>query len=206
MSAAVILAAALVGVASACVGRPASARRPRTSDGAPGHAPAPASSSRRLAHTARPARHRVDLDQQFADAVDLVLLAVRCGHLPLEAVRIAIPRTAGPVRPAFEEVDRRVRDGQRFAEALTALPSLLGPRAHALADAFAAADRDGLPLAPVLDRLATEARHDRRRRVDALARQLPVRLAFPLVLCTLPSFVMLAVAPLLLAALHTIRR
>jgi tight adherence protein C len=35
---------------------------------------------------------------------------------------------------------------------------------------------------------------------------LPVRLAFPLVLCTLPSFVMLAVAPLLLAALHNIRR
>jgi tight adherence protein C len=109
-------------------------------------------------------------------------------------------------RPAFAAVGQRVATGERFADALGVLPALLGPRAHALADAFAAADRDGLPLAPVLVRLASEARHDRRRRADARARQLPVRLAFPLVLCTLPSFVLLAVAPLLLAALHTIRR
>jgi len=168
-----------------------------------GQAPAPG-------HThSRPRRlfgRWVDLDQQFADAVDLVLLAVRCGHLPLQAMRLAVTRMPAAARPAFELVDHRVRDGQRFADALTALPELLGPRAHALADAFAAADRDGLPLAPVLERLAAEARHDRRRRADARARQLPVRLAFPLVLCTLPSFVLLAVAPLLLAALHTIRR
>lgn len=151
-------------------------------------------------------RRTAELDGQFADAVDLVLLALRCGHLPLEAVRLAIPRMGAGTRYAFEEVDRRVRLGQRFADALEALPAAMGARAHALADAFAAADRDGLPLAPVLERLASEARHDRRRRADARARQLPVRLAFPLVLCTLPSFVLLAVAPLLLAALHAIRR
>lgn len=154
----------------------------------------------------RRSRHTSHLDQQFADAVDLVLLAIRCGHLPLQAMRLAADRMPPATRPAFDMVDQRVRDGQRFADALAALPEVLGPHAHALADAFAAADRDGLPLAPVLERLAAEARHDRRRRADARARQLPVRLAFPLVLCTLPSFVLLAVAPLLLAALHTIRR
>jgi hypothetical protein len=75
-----------------------------------------------------------------------------------------------------------------------------------LADGLAAADRDGLPLSPILDRLATEARQQRRRRADTLARQLPIRLSLPLVLCTLPSFVLLAVAPLLLAAIASLRR
>ena len=86
------------------------------------------------------------------------------------------------------------------------LPRRLGPCALTLADGLAAADRDGLPLAPVLDRLADEARQHRRRQADTLARQLPVRLSLPLVLCTLPSFVLLAVAPLLLAALSSLHR
>jgi tight adherence protein C len=96
--------------------------------------------------------------------------------------------------------------GERFADALGELPRHLGERAHTLVDGLAAADRDGLPLAPVLDRLAGEARVQRRRRADTAARQLPVRLSLPLVLCTLPSFVLLAVAPLLLAALSSLRQ
>lgn len=71
-------------------------------------------------------------------------------------------------------------------------------------DSFAAADRYGLPLAPIVERLAAEARHQRRRRTEAVARQLPIRMAAPLVLCTLPSFVLLAVAPLLLAAISSL--
>ena len=70
---------------------------------------------------------------------------------------------------------------------------------------MAGADRDGLPLGPVLDRLADEARAARRRLGEAEARRLPVRLTFPLVTCTLPSFVLLAIAPAVLGALSTLR-
>ncbi|MBI4883363.1 MAG: type II secretion system F family protein, partial [Actinobacteria bacterium] len=97
-----------------------------------------------------------------------------------------------------------VQSGTRFADALAALPLHLGAAAAPLADSLIAADRYGLPLAPVLDRLAAEARQHRRRQADARARQLPVRLSLPLVLCTLPSFILLAVAPLLLAALSSL--
>ncbi len=65
--------------------------------------------------------------------------------------------------------------------------------------------RDGLPLAPVLDRLTDEASAGRRRQGEAAARRLPVRLSFPLVACTLPSFVLLAIAPAVLGALSTLR-
>ena len=65
-----------------------------------------------------------------------------------------------------------------FADALPLLPQRLGPQAAPLTDSLIAADRYGLPLAPVLDRLADEARQHRRRLADASARQLPVRCRF----------------------------
>src|SRR3712207_6889914 len=48
-----------------------------------------------------------------------------------------------------------------------------------------------------LDRLAFEVRADRRRRAEEAARRVPVKLLFPLVLCTLPAFALLTMAPLL---------
>ena len=46
----------------------------------------------------------------------------------------------------------------------------------------------------------------RRRRAEEAARRLPVQLLFPLVLCVLPAFVLLAVVPLLLAAVPQLPR
>ena len=64
-----------------------------------------------------------------------------------------------------------------------------------------------LDVAPtVLERLRDEARQLRRRRADERIRRLPVRLSVPLVLCTLPSFALLTVVPMLLAALTSLRR
>ena len=108
------------------------------------------------------------------------------------------------VRPAFAAVGEAMRGGDRFADALDQLRGGLGPIAQPLVDSLSAADRYGLPLAPVLERLSFEARQQRRRDTEPTARELPVRLAVPLVLCTLPSFVLLAIVPLLLGALSSL--
>jgi Flp pilus assembly protein TadB len=151
-------------------------------------------------------RRRHHDDTELPEAVDLLVLAIRQGLLPAAAIREIAPFTTGVVRTAMDITVDRLDHGERFAEAITSLPELLGPQAHPLADGFAAADRDGLPLAPVLERLAADARQMRRRRFDERARRLPVRLAVPLVLCTLPSFALLTVVPLLLAALTSLHR
>lgn len=52
-----------------------------------------------------------------------------------------------------------------------------------------------------MTRLATDHRIERRRQIDTRIRQLPTRLSIPLVLCVLPSFLLLSVAPLVLASL-----
>ena len=151
-------------------------------------------------------RTRRIAERAYPDAIEMIVLAVRAGYLPAAAMAEAVPYLVPEIRPAFAAVVERTKAGERFADALAALPTALGPLASPLADSFAAADRYGQPIAPVLDRLATEARQHRRRQADSLARQLPVRMSVPLVLCTLPSFVFLAVVPLLLAALSSLHQ
>jgi len=180
------------------------AARPRRLRLPPGEAPV-STRDLRTRRLGRRARDRA-IGRALPDAIEAIVLAVRAGYLPAAALEAALPHLHPVLRPPFAEVVSSTRAGTRFADALSALPAQLGPQVSPLADSFAAADRDGLPLAPVLERLADEARQRRRRLADAQARQLPVRMALPLVLCTLPAFVLLAVVPLLLAALSSLQR
>ena len=156
------------------------------------------SRSRTAARTTR------QIASDFPDALDLLVLSIRAGYLPAQAVVEITPFLAQQLQPAFIAVGDALKRGDRFADALGALHAHLGPIAQPLVDSLSAADRYGLPLAPVLERLAFEARQQRRRDADGAARELPVRLAMPLVLCTLPSFVLLAIVPLLLGALSSL--
>ena len=142
--------------------------------------------------------------EAFPDALDLLVLTIRAGYLPAQAIVEIVPFLPAPLHPAFIAVGQAMDRGERFADALHHLRTELGPIAQPLVDSLSAADRYGLPLAPVLERLASEARQQRRRDGEAAARELPVRLAMPLVLCTLPSFVLLAIVPLLLGALSSL--
>lgn len=156
------------------------------------------SSARRAARATRL------ISASYPDALDLLVLSIRAGYIPAQAIIEVTPFLPPALRAAFVAVDEAMRSGSRFAEALQELHLRLGPIAEPLTDSLSSADRYGLPLAPVLERLAFEARQHRRREADATARELPVRLSVPLVLCTLPSFVLLAVVPLLLGALSSL--
>jgi len=186
------MSSTLITAAAVLLGVTALARRTMPTPSR-GHAEAPSRTQRSAPATT-----------QYLDALDLLLLSIRAGLLPVEAMRMVLPHIGPTARVAFDAVLEQVGAGTRFADALAVLPQQLGPRAFLLADALAAADRDGLPLAPVLERLSADARAQRRRDADAMARQLPVRMAFPLVLCSLPSFVLLAVAPMIIAALSAL--
>jgi Flp pilus assembly protein TadB len=157
-----------------------------------------AASARRAARSTR------QIAAGYPDALDLLVLSIRAGYLPAQATIEISPFLPLPLRSAFVAVDEAMQGGTRFADALQELHARLGPIAQPLVDSLSSADRYGLPLAPVLERLAFDARQQRRREADTTARELPVRLAVPLVLCTLPSFVLLAIVPLLLGALSSL--
>lgn len=159
---------------------------------------------RRLRPIRAERQRRARSERDLLAAMDLLVLSVRAGLTPQQAAGELASSHSGPVGEAFAEVMRRTQRGQPFADALGALGELLGPRAGALADVIATSDRHGLALGPTLDQLALEAAAARQRLDQADARRLPVKLSFPLVTCTLPSFVLLAIVPAMIAALSSL--
>jgi tight adherence protein C len=143
--------------------------------------------------------------RESADVIDLFALAVGSGlnlRLALAAVASRAPPTwTDPLATTVTRIDR----GIGVADALDELPALVGEHAHPLVSVLVSSERYGTMLLPALERLATEARFDRRRRAEEAARRVPVKLLFPLVLCILPAFGALTVAPLIAGALGSLR-
>lgn len=61
---------------------------------------------------------------------------------------------------------------------------------------------DGAPVADALLDLSTSLRDDARRRAETRARRLPVRMLLPLIVCVLPGFLCLTVAPVIVESLR----
>ena len=126
------------------------------------------------------------------------------------AQRLCISLRAGvPLRTAIEqwaiENDSTLHETLLRGDSLsTALHDFVQRHAggsHHLAQVLLEADRDGLPIVHTVSRLSAEMRTHRRHQADIKTRQLPTKLTLPVVLCVLPSFVFLAVIPLILANL-----
>ena len=140
----------------------------------------------------------------FVEMVDLLVVLLKSGRSTRQAFSCIAEWGSGPAALAARDLLQRCDERTRLVDALPALTEHFGATAISVVNVLAAADRDGLPLAPVLERLVHEAHAERRRRAQADAAQLPVRLAFPLVLCILPSFVALTVIPIFVGALSSL--
>jgi Flp pilus assembly protein TadB len=137
----------------------------------------------------------------FSDATAAALAG---GLPPAAAVVAAADWIDHPVGVHVRRCADALRHGAPFDDAMHRLRHEGGPALHAAIDALLSAARDGLPVASVMQRLADEARDERRRFTEAAIRTLPVRLALPLVCCILPSFILLGVVPLAIDSLSTI--
>jgi len=130
--------------------------------------------------------------------LDLLAVAVEAGCTPYLAVDLA-QRWAPPAMSArLGEVREACALGATLGDALIDLGAR-APRLRPLSDALLASDRLGAPVGPALAGLADEERAELRRRAEAHARRVPVRLLFPLVFAVLPAFGLLTVVPTLLA-------
>lgn len=98
-------------------------------------------------------------------------------------------------RAELAEAAARMGDGEPLRAALEPVARSM----PGLANAILTAHRDGLPLEPQLLGVAREALHRRTQEVRAAVSRLPARTTVPLVACVLPSFVLVALMPLVLA-------
>jgi pilus assembly protein TadC len=148
--------------------------------------------------TRRRARRDGDrLASELPLVADLLTVAVGAGCTPFLAVEATTRWAPESSAARLGSVLHACALGVGFGDALADLARrdvVLRP----LGDALAMCERTGAPVAPVLARLADDARAATRRRAETRARTVPVRLLFPLVFLVLPAFGLLTVAPALL--------
>lgn len=154
----------------------------------------------------REERRRLDrVRDDLPEIVDLLALAVSAGLNVRLAIEAVARRATGPLAAELVSALLECSAGRRLADALEDIPERAGEPVRPLVRALVSSERYGAPLSDALERLAGEVRADRRRRAEAAARRVPVKLLFPLVSCTLPAFGLLTVAPLIAGALRSLR-
>lgn len=143
---------------------------------------------------------------ELPDLLDLLTLAVGAGRTVVLAIAAVAPRAPPAWRPALDCVLAQVDAGRRLGDALDSMVDAVGDVARPLASTLAATDRYGTPLLPALERLALEARFERRQAVEQASRRLSVLVLFPLTFCTLPALGTLTLVPAVAGAFDALRR
>ncbi len=128
------------------------------------------------------------------DVVDLLAAVLRAGLTDTDAIELVAGATPPPLGEHLAVVARHRRLGAPAAGAWRTAADL-----GALTELAAAMTRHaetGAGVAPLLDRVAADARRDYFTHAQAAARSAAVRAVIPLAVCFLPSFALLGVVPI----------
>jgi Flp pilus assembly protein TadB len=154
-------------------------------------------------------RHVRQLEQDRLNALietaDLLLAMTRAGFSLPQAVMKLADIAPDLVRGEFITVRDAVDSGVALTAALAGIRRDLGSPFEALIALVISALRLGVPTETFIVQLHVHARHAHRQHGEALARALPVRLAMPLVVCTLPSFIVLIIVPVVAGTLEQLQ-
>jgi len=169
---------------------------------------AAAATGRAAGRTARrrsAARERAARVEAAPAVLDLLGACLSAGLNPhLGVVRVAA-RAPDALRAELLRAAGELELGRTPAAALRGAAERTGiDELRAAASALEAAERWGTPPAEALAARAEALRSRARLRAEAEAGRAAVRLAFPLVLCFLPAFVLLTVVPTVVGSLRAL--
>ena len=137
--------------------------------------------------------------------IDLLSACLLAGLNPYRALVRVAERSPDALRAELRRAAAELDLGRTPAAALRAVGDRTGlDELRAVAAALEAAERWGAPPAEALAARAEALRSRARLRAEAEAGRAAVRLAFPLVFCFLPAFVLLVVVPTMAGALRVL--
>lgn len=141
----------------------------------------------------------------LVETVDLLLAAVRAGYSPAQSVLMLADVTPCSVSSVFGALRAKVEAGTPIVDALLHARSELGSEFAPVIDLVVSSIRLGIPTETLMIHLRSESRFVHRHLGEDLARRLSVRLTIPLVLCILPSFVVLIIVPIVMGTIAHLR-
>lgn len=135
------------------------------------------------------------------ETLEVLAMAISTG-MPIErSVDFVVRVGPDPARAAFDAAARQLGAGSSRRAVLSSLADQADGLYSPLVEVLLAAERDGAPVALVLDRLANEARRAYRNAAEERARRTPVLLLAPLMLCSLPAVLIGSVVPFVVLTL-----
>jgi tight adherence protein C len=154
----------------------------------------------------RVAARRREIAASLPDALDLMSACTRAGASVAQAFALAADRDRGALGSAMRGAVDALEHGlsrERAYEILRRGADV--PEVSTMTSTLRRAEQLGTSVSVTLTELATEMREQRRATAEEQARGTPVRILFPIVVCFLPAFGLLTVAPVLIVALRSFR-
>lgn len=137
--------------------------------------------------------------KSLPDAFDLITVSVEAGLGLDAALRQVAEKLTGPLAAEIAHTLREVGMGRPRREALQELADRADvPELVTFVNAVIQAEQLGTSLGRTLRAQAQGLRLRRRQRAEQRARQAPVKMVFPLVLCIMPSFFLIVLGPILI--------
>jgi tight adherence protein C len=156
----------------------------------------------------RAAARQTQLEFEFPDALDLMVVCVEAG-LSLDAAFIRVGQEIGESHPRigeeFERVSEQLRAGRARPEALRAMANRTGVGAlKSFVALLIQTDMLGAGIAQTLRTFSTEMRETRFMKAEEKAMRIPVIMTIPLVACILPVIVTALLLPAIIDVIRTL--
>lgn len=151
---------------------------------------------------------QADLEAQFPDALDLMVVCVEAG-LSLDAAFIRVGQEIGESHPRiaeeFDRVSEQLRAGRARPDALRAMADRTGvPAIRSFAALLIQTEQLGAGIAQTLRTFSSEMRETRFVRAEEKAMRIPVMMTIPLVACILPVIVTALMLPAMIDVMRTL--
>jgi tight adherence protein C len=153
----------------------------------------------------RQSARREQVRGALPDLLDLLAVCALAGMGLDPALRLVAPGIGGPLGDSLRAMLNALAVGVPRDRAYDGLARTAdADEVRRVVAALRRAERYGSSIAATLGQQAAEMRSRRRAAARERAHGAPVRLLFPLALCFLPAFVLLTVAPALIAAVRSL--
>ncbi len=156
----------------------------------------------------RAGARRLQMEQEFPDALDLMVVCVEAG-LGLEAAFVRVASEVGESHPRIAEEFGRMSEelmaGRGRAEALRALSDRVDvDTVRSFVALLIQTDSLGVSIAQSLRTYSTEMRQNRFLKAEEKAMRIPVLITVPLVACLMPVIVIVLLLPSAIDLIRTL--
>jgi tight adherence protein C len=152
-------------------------------------------------------KRQATMRKRLPDMLDLLTLCVEAGLGLDAAFRRVSDEMEGPLSEEISTMLDEVDLGKPRRQALVDMAKRCGvPEIDLTVNAVIQSQQIGSSLARTLRAQAHQLRTRRRQRAEQLARQAGVKMAFPLVLCLMPSLFVVVLGPIGVQIVHTLSK